>query len=99
MPAKRAKTPTGAVYMMSSTTLMMTSLRLSKKAISGVAFSRGIMRRAMPRRRATKTTWSMLPLSEADPKKLSGTMSSSGWSGPRSWAASAASVWEMASSA
>jgi hypothetical protein len=77
------KTPTGAMSMMTSMRRITSSFRLLKTESKGSASSFGISSRPMPMKMATNTTWSMLPLSDAELKKLAGTRSTSGCSGPR----------------
>ena len=71
-----AKTPMGAMSMIILTSLMTTACIPSKQR-RGPAFDVRSLTctSAMPMSSDTKTSWSMLLLLDAEPKKLSGTMS------------------------
>ena len=75
VPARSAKTPIGAISMMTSTSRMMTSLSPSTTSSTGLAFSRGIWISPIPMNSAMKTTCSMFAFSPIEAKMFSGTMS------------------------
>ena len=78
-----AKTPMGAMSMIMFTSLMTTACMPSKIDSTGCRCLLLTCTSAMPISNETKTSCSMLRLLDAEPKKLSGTMSTNGCSGPR----------------
>ena len=89
--AINANTPIGAKSMMRNVIRITSSCSPLMTSKTGRRFSSRTCTKAMPASRLKNTICSMFRLLLAEPKKLSGTMSINGCSGPRSFTVSVAS--------